>query len=99
VSEADLLLWGEVLPHPPLTHLISKDLAADLGSPCHVAPRLRTQPQMPKTNFLQVRLTPDDRERLERVAEAEHLDASTWARRVLLQAIERWEEKRRKKGA
>jgi hypothetical protein len=54
---------------------------------------------MPKTNFLQVRLTPDDRERLERVAEAEHLDASTWARRVLLQAIERWEEKRRKKGA
>ena len=51
---------------------------------------------MPKTNFLQIRLAPDDRKRLERVAQAEHLDASTWARRVLLKAIEEWEEKRRK---
>lgn len=36
---------------------------------------------MRQTDFLQICPAPDDRERLERVAEAEHLDASTWARR------------------
>ena len=44
---------------------------------------------MPRTEFLQIRLSPEDRERLRRIAEAEHLDLSTWARRVLLQAAER----------
>jgi hypothetical protein len=44
---------------------------------------------MPRTEFLQIRLSPEDRERLRRVAEADHLDLSTWARRVLLQAAER----------
>lgn len=49
---------------------------------------------MAKTEFLQIRCTPEDRDRLEQVAEAEHLDLSTWARRVLLQAVERWEKRR-----
>jgi predicted transcriptional regulator len=49
---------------------------------------------MPKTTFLQIRCSPEDRERLSRIAEAEHLDVSTWARRTLLQALERWEAKR-----
>lgn len=47
---------------------------------------------MAKTKFLQIRLSPEDLERVERVASAEHLDKSTWARRVLLKAVERWEE-------
>ena len=49
---------------------------------------------MAKTEFLQIRCTPEDRERLEQIAEAEHLDLSTWARRVLLQAVDRWEKRR-----
>jgi hypothetical protein len=43
---------------------------------------------MPRTEFLQIRITPEDRTRFQEAAEAEHLDLSTWARRVLLQAIE-----------
>jgi uncharacterized protein (DUF1778 family) len=43
---------------------------------------------MPKTEFLQIRLTPEQRDALERAAAAEHLDMSTWARRVLLKALE-----------
>ncbi len=46
---------------------------------------------MAKTTFLQIRCSPEDRERMARVAEAEHLDVSTWARRTLLQALDRWE--------
>jgi hypothetical protein len=54
---------------------------------------------MAKDTFLQIRMTKEDRERLERVAAAEHLDASTWARRVILQAVERWEGKRDRQRA
>jgi uncharacterized protein (DUF1778 family) len=48
---------------------------------------------MPKTEFLQIRLTPDDRERLRRAASADHLDVSTWARRVILLAVDKWEQR------
>ena len=48
---------------------------------------------MPRTEFLQIRITPEDRERLQRVAEAEHLDLSTWARRTLLQAVDQLEDR------
>ena len=34
-----------------------------------------------RTAFLQIRLTPADRERIDQAAAAEHLDSSTWARR------------------
>jgi hypothetical protein len=40
----------------------------------------------PKTDALLIRLTPEDKARLQRVAEAVFLDTSTWARQVLLQA-------------
>jgi len=46
---------------------------------------------MPKTEFLQIRVSPEDRERFRQAAEAEHLDVSTWARRLLLQAVSRRE--------
>ena len=46
---------------------------------------------MAKTEFLQIRLTPEDRERLLRVAATDHLDASTWARQVILKALDRKE--------
>jgi hypothetical protein len=49
---------------------------------------------MAKTTFLQIRCSPEDRERMARIADAEHLDVSTWARRTLLQAAERWEARR-----
>jgi hypothetical protein len=42
----------------------------------------------PKDQFLQIRLTAEDRQRIERVAAAAHLDASTWARQVLLQTAD-----------
>jgi hypothetical protein len=43
---------------------------------------------MAKTHFLQIRLAPQDRERINRLAAAQHLDASTWARQVLLRALD-----------
>lgn len=46
---------------------------------------------MAKTEFLQIRMTPEGSQRLSRVAEADHLDESTWARRAILQALERWD--------
>lgn len=48
---------------------------------------------MPKTEFLQIRLTPEDRARLRRAAHSDFLEVSTWARRAILQALERWEAK------
>jgi hypothetical protein len=42
---------------------------------------------MAKTDALVIRLTPEDRARLQRVAEHQYLDASTWARQILLHAV------------
>lgn len=49
-------------------------------------------PRAPKTEFLQIRLTQEDRERIARVASREHLDLSTWARQILLKSVEDWEK-------
>mgnify|MGYP001208024547 CR=1 FL=1 len=46
---------------------------------------------MAKTEFVQIRVSPEDRERIRQAAVADHLDASTWARRIILQAVEEWE--------
>lgn len=54
---------------------------------------------MAKTEFLQIRITPEDRDRIRAVAEADHLDASTWARRAILQAVETWEMHRERTAA
>lgn len=42
----------------------------------------------PKTDALLIRLTPEDRARLQRVAEANYLEASTWSRQVLMRAVD-----------
>lgn len=47
---------------------------------------------MAKTEFLQIRLSPADRERIERAALSEHLDLSTWARQAILSRLEKWEQ-------
>jgi hypothetical protein len=49
---------------------------------------------MPKTEFLQIRCSPEDRARMQKAADSEHLDLSTWARRVLLQTVTKMEEKK-----
>ena len=49
---------------------------------------------MARDRFLQIRVSREDLVRIERVADAEHLEKSTWARRELLKAVERWEAKR-----
>lgn len=46
---------------------------------------------MAKTEFLQIRMTPENTQHLRRVAEAEHLDESTWSRRAILRALAAWE--------
>jgi hypothetical protein len=45
----------------------------------------------PKTEFLQIRLAADDRRRIEEVAARQHLDASTWARQILLRELDLFE--------
>jgi predicted DNA-binding protein len=49
-------------------------------------------PRAPKTEFLQIRLSQEDRDRIAHVASNEHLEPSTWARQVLLKAVEDWEK-------
>jgi uncharacterized protein (DUF1778 family) len=49
---------------------------------------------MPRSDILHIRLTPEERERLRRAAEAEYLDVSTWARRAILQALDGLEARR-----
>ena len=49
-------------------------------------------PRIPKTEFLQIRLSQEDRDRIAHVASNEHLESSTWARQVLLKAVEDWEK-------
>jgi uncharacterized protein (DUF1778 family) len=49
---------------------------------------------MARTEFLQIRLSPDDRKRIERAARADHLDLSTWARRAILLAVDLYERER-----
>jgi hypothetical protein len=43
---------------------------------------------MEKSRLFQVRMTPDDYERIRAAAAAAHLAAGTWARQVLLDAAE-----------
>jgi uncharacterized protein (DUF1778 family) len=50
---------------------------------------------MSKSEFLQIRITPEDKQRIENAAASNHLDASTWARQVLLRALESHEQRRR----
>ena len=44
-----------------------------------------------KTKFMQIRLTPENREQMERVATANYLELSVWARQTLLKAVDEWE--------
>ena len=41
-----------------------------------------------RDKYLSVRLDPDERKRLQRRAELEHLETSTWARQVLLRTLD-----------
>lgn len=47
-----------------------------------------------KSERLVVRLSPEDRALLERVAAADELEVSTWVRRTVVQAARRWEKGR-----
>ena len=49
----------------------------------------------PKTEFLQIRVSVEDRKRVTKAASAEYLDASTWARQAILRAVYEFETKDR----
>lgn len=49
---------------------------------------------MAKEQFLHIRLSREDKKRVEAAATANYLDTSTWARMVILQAVERTEGER-----
>ena len=55
---------------------------------------------MPKTSMIVIRLEQRDRDRLEAMAKANYLDASAWARQVLLRELDALEKKAKptKKG-
>ena len=55
----------------------------------------RLQQAKPKTEFLQIRLSVEDRRRVNRAATAEYLDASTWARQAIMKALYESENKDR----
>lgn len=41
----------------------------------------------PKSSFLQIRFSAQDRARVDRASESQFLDSSTWARAVILKAL------------
>ncbi len=45
-----------------------------------------------RTVFLQIRLTEDEKRRVESAAKATYLDMSTWARMIILRAVEHSKE-------
>ena len=45
-----------------------------------------------RTVFLQIRLTEDEKRRVESAARATYLDMSTWARMIILRAVEHSKE-------
>jgi hypothetical protein len=53
---------------------------------------------MARESFLQIRLSADDRDRVHRAATAEHLDDSAFSRRIIMKAVEAWEEEQAAKG-
>ena len=46
---------------------------------------------MAKTEFLLIRLSKENKERIERMARAQYFRPSVWARSVLLKAVDEWE--------
>jgi hypothetical protein len=72
--------------------VIHRETALRLG--CAYDDGSRSPALMPKTEFLQIRCSPEDRERMQKAADSEHLDLSTWARRILLQTVTRMEERK-----
>ena len=49
---------------------------------------------MPRTELIQVRVTPENKERILRVANALYLEPSAWVRSVVMQAVEEYEQAR-----
>jgi hypothetical protein len=47
---------------------------------------------MAKEQFLHIRFSREDKDRVEAAAKADHLDTSTWARQVIMRAVERGEK-------
>lgn len=59
-------------------------------------PKKKPKPKA-KTEFLQIRVTPEQKYRIAKAATAEYLDPSTWARVAILKAAE--EAERYRNGA
>ncbi len=49
---------------------------------------------MAKEQFLHIRFSQKDKKRVEAAAAANHLDTSTWARQLIMRAVERVERER-----
>lgn len=49
---------------------------------------------MAKEHFLHIRMSKKDKQRVESAAKTSYLDMSTWARMVIMQAVERVEKER-----
>ena len=52
---------------------------------------------MAKSKFLQVRVSDEDKKRIERAARAHYIDTSTWARMTIMQAVDAWEDRQGEK--
>ena len=46
---------------------------------------------MAKEHFLHIRFTQADKKRVEEAAKVDHLDMSTWARQMIMRAVEKVE--------
>ena len=49
---------------------------------------------MAKEQFLHIRFSQEDKKRVEAAAKLDHLDTSTWARQLIMRAVERVERER-----
>ena len=55
--------------------------------------------RMAKEHFLHIRMSKKDKQRVESAAKTSYLEMSTWARMVILQAVERVEKERESPAA
>ena len=45
----------------------------------------------PRTEYIQIRVSKADKDRIARVAESKYLDMSAWMRSVVMQEVDGWE--------
>jgi antitoxin component of RelBE/YafQ-DinJ toxin-antitoxin module len=50
-----------------------------------------------KSKFLQIRVSDEEKARIERAARAHYIDTSTWVRMTVMRAVDNWEGRKERR--